>query len=134
MTAIRPTWQAQHRKWIAQLGTLVTIKRITGIAPNTVTTPAAGATITAIVRNYLPDGLASSETGYAGGKIGGISEGNRQIIFMADELLAKGFPLPLQKNDRVILQGTGEVLSISRVDIFKRAVAGCVEAYAAGAL
>ena len=59
-----------------------------------------------------------------------------QILVMAADLAAAGFPLPLQKGDRVVLQAAdetppaGEVLVLTRVDAQKRKLAGCIEAAA----
>jgi len=131
---INPHLQASHRAMIlrASGGLQVTFQRVTGVAPSATVSPVGGATVTAIVRGYNPDGMASREAGYSAGNVGAITQGDRQILVMADELTAAGFTLPMQKNDQVIVSSTSELLTVTRVDMTKRAVAGCIEAYAVG--
>jgi hypothetical protein len=134
MITINKTWQKTHRAMIYQAtgGMQVKFQRVTGIAPNATVNPVGGASVTAIVRGYSDNGAAAAATGYGSNKLGGITEGERQILVMADELAAAGFPLPLQKNDQVIVIETGELMTVTKPDSTKRAVAGCIEAYAVG--
>jgi hypothetical protein len=104
----------------------VTFVRVTGLAPNVTETKA---TVTALVRNYLPAGGPPSVDGYSATKRGGISEGERQILVMASDLAAAKFPLPLIKGDLALVADTGERLKITRVDMTKRAIAACIEAF-----
>jgi len=101
----------------------VTFTRVSGVAPNATT---ASATVTAIVRNY--SGAASG----GAGSTGAITQGNRSLIVLADDLNDEGFPLPLQKHDKVTLTDTGEMLDVQQVDPFKRAAAGAIELQALG--
>ena len=107
-------------------GAQVTFQRVTGLAPNATL---QSATVTAWVHNYLPDGVAESSSGYSGSQIGSISLGDRQILVMSADLAAQSFPLPLRKGDNVLVADTGEKLKITRVDMTKRAIAGCVELF-----
>ncbi len=51
---------------------------------------------------------------------------------MIEDLAQARFPLPVQKNDNIILSSTGEKLNVTRVDMQKRAFAGAIELAAAG--
>ena len=53
------------------------------------------------------------------------------VIVMAGDLASKRFPLPLKKNDKIILE-SGEELNVIEVDANKRAVAGAIELKASG--
>lgn len=119
--------QEGYRRAIARRGEQVTFQRIVGYAPNPVTVlPAGGgATVNAIVMKYQP---TQSIGGFAGGDA--ITEGDRTLIVLGDDLLQAGFPLPLQKNDKVIVQG--ELMNIERVDPSTRGVAGAWELVALG--
>ena len=127
--------QAAHRAAIQQVGQPVTFYRLTGGAPNITTQSAA---VTAIVREYVADGQAQTQEGYASGSLGGITQGERQILVMQQDLLAAGWPTNtggfavLQKGDKVTVAMTGEELQITRVDPGKRYIAGCIEAFAVG--
>ena len=110
-------------------GVSVTFKRLTGVAPSVTTT---AATVTAIVRSTLPDTTEEGETGYSGNKPGGLSQDERQILVMSQDLTNAGFPLPLKKGDQALLAPTGELLAITRVDPMKRALSGTIEAYGVG--
>lgn len=132
--AINKQWQETHRSWIKQVGLSVVFERITGVAPNAIVIPVGGASVTAIVRDYKPNGIASSEAGYRAGQPGALPQGEREILVMADELAAAGFPVPLRKNDRITVALTGEILTLSRVDQTKRLIANCYEAYASGVI
>jgi hypothetical protein len=128
MAQIRIAFQAMTRRRIYDSAgaAQVTFQRVTGLAPNVTI---VSATVTAIVRNYQPDGVAESQTGYSGSQVGAITLGDRQILVMASDLAAQNFPLPLKKGDNALVADTGEKLKITRVDMTKRAIAACIEAY-----
>ncbi len=105
-------------------GAQVTFERVTGIAPNTTL---VSATVTALVRNALPDTDAQKQAGYAGQ--GAIIFIDRQILVMASDLADAGFPLPLKIGDNALVADTGEKIRIKRVDMTKRAIAACIEAF-----
>ena len=128
MATVDPRLQATTARMIykASGGAQVTFQRVAGLAPNTTL---VSATVTALVRNYMPDGVAESAGGYSGSQIGAISLGDRQILVMASDLEAQGFPLPLKKGDNALVADTGEKLKITRVDMTKRAIAACIEAF-----
>jgi hypothetical protein len=126
---IDPSAQAFTRMGIMLVGITVRFERVVGFAPNaTVIT----ATVTAKVMKYAMDTVTVSETGYSASKPGAIRQGDREVLVMAADLAAQGFPLPVLKSDRVIIAETGDTLSIIAVDANKRAFAGCIEIDAAG--
>lgn len=92
----------------------------------------AVATVRAIVRNVTADRAAASATGYGANRPGGLSQDDRQIIVMADDLAAQNFPLPLQKGDIVLVKDTGDRLTLTRIDSTRRALAGAIEATGTG--
>jgi hypothetical protein len=115
-----------YRRAIARRGESVTFQRILGQAPIVTILPApAGATVQAIVMNYQvqPDVMRVDPEG-------GVTLGDRQIIVLVDDLTAAGFPMPLRKNDKAIVQG--EVLNIETLDPSKRGIAGAIEVHAKG--
>ncbi|MEJ0093403.1 MAG: hypothetical protein WDN46_08190 [Methylocella sp.] len=121
--------QAAHRRGIAQRGEEVIFQRISGVAPRTVT---FSAVVSAMVANYQPDGQDPARAGYGASQPGSITQGDRQVIVMIEDLAQARFPLPVQKNDNIILSSTGEKLNVTRVDMQKRAFAGAIELGAAG--
>lgn len=130
--------QALYEQAIASTGQPVTFQRLVGQPPSVTISPPGGATVTAVVRNYAPDATQEAASGYSASQVGNLTEGDRQILVMAADLDAQGFPLPLQKGDRVVLQAAdetppaGEVLVLTRVDAQKRKLAGCIEAAGVG--
>lgn len=124
---IDPSAQAFTRQGIMLVGIPVTFERVTGYAPNVVI---ISATVTAKVMKYALDTVTVAETGYSASKPGAIRQGDRQILVMADDLAAAGFPLPVLKSDRVLVPG--DTINIIAVDANKRAMAGCIEIEAAG--
>ncbi len=129
MTTINLNMQAAHRRSITNFGQPVTVQRLTGEAPNVTT---QSVVVTAIVRSMPPDTQAPAREGYGASQLGGISQTDRLVILMATDLAAAGFPVPVQKNDKIILSTSGEKLNVTRVDGEKRSQAGAVELYAAG--
>lgn len=123
---------ASYKRAFARLGVAVsvTFKRVTGFAPGIVTTQTA--TVMAVVRDYQSDTTAPAQMGFAATKVGAITEGDRMVIVMASDLAAAGFPLPLRKNDKMLMVDTGDELNITDVDAFKRSGAGAIELKAAG--
>lgn len=123
-----PRMVTAYRRALALKGIPVVVTRVTGFAPNTVT---FSSTLMAIVENYTPDSTAVAETGFSSSKVGAISQGDRMVILMSDDLVQQNFPLPLQKNDKIALP-TGDVLNVEQVDSYKRALAGAIELKATG--
>jgi hypothetical protein len=126
---IDPSAEAFTRQGILLVGIPVRFERVTGFAPNVVI---ISATVTAKVMKYALDTVTVSETGYPASKPGAIRQGDREVLVMAGDLAAQGFPLPVLKSDRIIIDATGDTLNIIAVDAHKRAMAGCIEIDAAG--
>jgi hypothetical protein len=121
--------EAFTRLGIQLVGIPVRFERVTGYAPNVVIT---SATVTAKVMKYALDTVTVAETGYTASKPGAVRQGDREVLVMAADLAAQGFPLPVVKSDRIIVADTGDTLNIIAVDAHKRAMAGCIEIDAAG--
>lgn len=121
---------AAYRQALAINGVAVTLQRVAGYAPSVTTV--ASANVTAIVRQMAPDATAVAQAGLSASMIGAVSQEDRLIIVLADDLAAAGFPLPVAKGDQIVLPNSSEVLNVTRVDPYKRAIAGAIELYAAG--
>lgn len=106
----------------------VTVIRINGVTPNAAQVEAQ---VNAIIGSYAPDTIVVQQGGYASSKPGAITQGDRMVILLADDLIAQRFPMPLKKHDRILLP-SGDVLDIVAVDALKRAIAGAIELKAAG--
>lgn len=119
--------QEGYRRAIARAGETVTFQRISGQpGQGAVILPApAGATVQAIVNSFQVEAPVMSVK-----REGAITLADRKIIVLVDDLAQAGFPLPLRKNDRVVVQG--ETLNIETVDPSTRAFAGAVELRAKG--
>ena len=126
---IDPSAEAFTRQGILLVGIPVRFERVIGFAPNATTLSAA---VTAKVMKYALDTVTVSETGYPASKQGAIRQGDREVLVMAADLAAQGFPLPVLKSDRIVISETGDTLNIIAVDAHKRAMAGCIEIDAAG--
>ncbi len=129
MNGVDPSAQAFTRQGIMLVGVQVTFERVTGFAPNAMT---ISATVTAKVMKYALDTVSVAETGYSASKPGSIRQGDREVLVMAADLAAQNFPLPIRKNDRVVVVETGDTLNVIAVDANKRAMAGCIELDVAG--
>lgn len=133
--SIDPNAEAAYRRALDVRGRWVIVRRVGGDAPNTATFDAP---VRAIVQGYVPEkavGDISPE--------GAITQGARRVILLRGDLAAKHFPLPMQKNDKIVIAddvenpspqslAAGEVLDVMLVDPFKRALAGAVELMAVG--
>jgi hypothetical protein len=113
---------SSYRRAIARRGISVTFQRVTGQAPNVVTTTAM---VDAIVMNYqVEPGVMNIAPE------GGVSLGDRMIIAIQDDLRLQQFPLPVRKNDKVLVNG--EWLNVETIDPNKRELAGAIEVHARG--
>lgn len=119
---------AAYREAFAVAGQAVTFQRV---APGS-GAAVASATVTAVVRSVTPDGAAVSREGFSASKPGAITQSARRVLAMKDDLAGAGFPLPVQKGDRILVAETGEWLQVEDVDNSKRFFAGCVEMIARG--
>jgi len=123
-----PSAVRAYRDALRKVGRNIAVQRISGTAPRTVM---FSADVQAVVHDYADDGAAAQKTGYGESSIGGISQTARQVILLAEDLRVARFPLPVRKNDKIILNG-GDKLNVVRVDAEKRSVAGALELTAVG--
>jgi hypothetical protein len=119
--------QAALRNMVNTIGQMVTFQRVVGVAPNVTILPAPnGATLMARVRGYTPESTEVAETGYASSQVGAITQTDRKVIVVADDLAATGFPMPVKKNDKIILVD-GTKGNVTEVDAHKRSFSGGIE-------
>jgi hypothetical protein len=111
-----------YREAIARIGKTVTFVAVRGEAPNVTETEAA---VMAIVRDYTPTAPE------AAGHVGAITEGARHIIVLERDLKLKQFPLPIRKNDKIIVDD--EMLHIAVAEPHRRGFAGAIDVAAFGA-
>lgn len=127
--------EAGYRRMLARRGRWVTFRRVSGNAPNAAT---FDATVRAFVEGYIPEKPVLEIQ-----REGSVTQGARRIIALQGDLALKNFPLPVGKNDKVVIVddvenpspntlAAGEALNIVSVDPFKRAVAGAIEVLAVG--
>ena len=120
---IDPTMAAAHRRAIDRTGELVTFQRVFGVAPNART---FSAQVRANVKNATPEGTEPAQEGLGASQRGAITQTDRQLVVMAQDLVDKRFPMPLRKHDKVIL-ADGTKGDVTRVDPHKRQLAGAIE-------
>lgn len=112
-----------YRQALVRTGQAVTFQRVTGQAPSAVT---SNYNVTAIFRAYQP----TTAIGGAVVRSAEITEGLREFIVLADDLTNVGFPLPLLKNDKIIVGS--EKFNITEVDAGTRIAAGAIQGKAVG--
>lgn len=119
-----PNAAAALERAISEVGVAVQIQRRFGQPPSATTFTAV---VQAIVMNVLTDGTAESQAGYAASQMGAISQDDRMVILTAHDLKKARFPLPVQKGDWVILPLTNDTYSVTKIDPYKREIAGAIE-------
>ena len=125
MRAPDPGAVAGYRRAMLRRGFPATIQRINGEAPRTSLVSAEEVPV--MVLAETADTAAGTATGYGSGDVGGLAQDTRTMLVMVEDLAAARFPLPLTKNDRVLLTQSGELLNITDVDADKRALGGAIE-------
>jgi hypothetical protein len=121
--------QAATARDIYHVGVSCGFSRLVGTAPSISTT---SATVTAIVREASSNTEEVGRTGRSARDPGSLSQDDRHVIVMAADLATAGFPLPVKKGDKIAPAGTTDVFTVSRVDPYKRAMAGAIEITATG--
>src|ERR1051326_1329354 len=106
---LNPNAQAAYQRARDRVGVPVTFQRVNGNAPNTNT---VSANVVAVVRDYAPDFREVARTGYGSSSPGAITQGDREVIVLEQDLADQRFPLPVKKNDKIVVVGTGEQLNI----------------------
>jgi hypothetical protein len=102
-----------YREMLADVGETVTLRRI-----NPAPTPPTEAQVLARVVGYKPEEL-----------VGGIKQGDRHLIVLAEDVELTGFPVPFRTGgtDKVIVRD--KVLNIGIVDDSTRRIGGVLIAY-----
>jgi hypothetical protein len=103
------TARAMYRKHIAAVGETVTLRRGT-------TAPFIDADVLARVQGYRPEQL-----------VGGITQGSREIIVLAEDLDGTEWPVPPKKGDKVFVRG--RQLAVEVVDDSTARISGVIVAY-----
>ena len=119
-----PAVRDAYRRALQRRGQRVIVQRILGYAPNSA---AISVEVDALVADVIGDAAAADRTGYRSTEPGGITQDNRNVIVMAQDLELGRFPLPVQKRDKVILMRSGEQYDVATVDLEKRSLAGAID-------
>lgn len=137
---------ASYRRAFGRRGRWVKVRRVT--APAGQGAGFVDATVKAIVMDYEPQGVVMPIK-----REGAITQGARKVMVMESDLAALHFPLPVKKNDKIILLEEfspgpgatgivlpggaivyeGDALNVTDPDPSKRRVAGAIELLAVGA-
>lgn len=106
--------RAMYRREVSENGETVTLRRI-----NPSPTPSTDKSVLARVVGYAPNEL-----------VGGIQQGDRKVIVLAEDVENTGFPVPIKTggSDKIVL-ASGRVLNIQAVDDNTRRVGGILIAY-----
>lgn len=124
-----PSAAAAIERAIDRLGVQIQVQRKFGQPPSAWTFTVM---LNAIVQNVQPDGTQEAQAGYAASQMGAISQNDRTVILLNRDLWLARFPLPVQKGDWIILPLTSENFSVTKVDPYKREMAGAIELMATG--
>lgn len=104
---------ASHRRMLGQVGEQITLRRFTGSGTNR---PYFDVTVTARVVAFEPKDL-----------VGGIQQGDRKLIVLAQDLFDAQWPAPPKKGDAAIVRG--KTLNVEAVDDNTRRIHGELIAY-----
>lgn len=116
--------QAFTAQGIYARGIAVTFVRVSGVAPRTAS---FSADVIASVEAARPDSEQVARTGGSARQPGAITQTDRMVIVMAQDLQDARFPLPIRKGDKLVVQDTGDRYVVTDVDALKRAMAGAIE-------
>lgn len=105
--------KASYRRALDQVGEAVTVRRYSGTGPSRTKTDVA---VTGRLLEYDPAELA-----------GGIEQGDRKLILLAEDIAGGGITLPLTVDDRVVVRG--KEMRLLAPDDSTRRVAGVLIAY-----
>jgi hypothetical protein len=126
---VNPRIKASHKRAIARRGVPVKFRRVVGSPPNAVPVEA---TVKAVIQRMTPDTRADARLGFADTQPGSFTQHMRNVLVMADDLTAQGFPLPVREGDDLFVINSETKLSVSQVDTETRAIAGAIEIIATG--
>lgn len=105
--------KASYRRMMDMVGEDITLRRYTASGSNPAKTDK---TVRARVTGYAPDEL-----------VGGITQGDRRIIVLSEDVAAQSFPEPILRSDKVVVRG--KELAIVVIDDNTRRLAGTLIAY-----
>jgi hypothetical protein len=105
--------KASHARMLGQVGEQITFRRYTGTGPDR---PYFNAEVTARVVDYAPDAL-----------VGGIQQGDRKLIVLAQDLFDAQWPAPPKRGDSAIVRG--KEMHVEAVDDNTRRIKGELIAY-----
>ena len=121
--------RAFWKQAIDTVGVPILLTRVIGYAP---TTQTFSVNLRAKVALATPDGSAASQQGLGASGAGAVTENDRTVVVMAQELFRSRFPLPVQKGDLVTLPETSEQFTVTLVDPYLMALAGAIKLTIAG--
>lgn len=102
-----------YRRQLGRHGEDVTLRRV-----NASPASPTEATVRARVTGYAPDEL-----------VGGVQQGDRKVVVLAEDVAAAGFPEPIQPGGRDKIVVRDRVLNVEAVDDNTRRVDGVLIAY-----
>lgn len=105
--------KASHARMLGQVGEQVTFRRFTGNGPNR---PHFDVTVTARVMDYTAQEL-----------VGGIQQGDRKLIVLAQDFFDAQWPAPPKKGDEAVIRGVQT--TVQDVDDNTRRIKGVLIAY-----
>ena len=105
--------RAMYRRRMDKDGETVTLRRV-----NASPTPPTDVSVPARVMGYQPEEL-----------VGGINQGQRKVIILAEDVASSGFPAPIRQGgtDKIIVRG--RTLNIQFVDDSTRRIGDTLLAY-----
>lgn len=104
-----------YRDQLDEHGSMITIRRYNG---------------TGVGRTYVDRTCRARVTGYAPNElVGSITQGDRRVIALAEDLDGESPPFKIAKGDKVVAPWFSDEVSIMAVDDSTRRVAGTLIAY-----
>jgi len=118
------------RRAIAIRGVPIQLQRLTGYAPNVISFTAS---IRGLVETVTQNTTEDARTGIPSSATGVVTQFDRKVSLIEEDLTDAQFPLPVQIGDKLFLPKTNETLTISSVDPYRSDVVGVIEMTATGA-
>lgn len=105
--------KSTYRRMLAERGEVVAIRRYTGAG---VSRPRFEVEVKAVVSDFGPQDL-----------VGAITQGDRKLIVMVEDLIRRQFAIPVTTNDKAMVRG--RECAITAADDSTRRIAGELIAY-----
>ena len=107
------TVHAAYRRGLDIAGETIAVRRYSGTGVN---------------RTYVDTSVMARVTGYSAAElVGGITQGDRRVILLAEDLANSGFSLPLLKTDTIVVRG--KEMAMMDLDDSTRRIQGELIAY-----